>query len=115
MTGSRSILRSRDFVKQDTKRKLLHISEITARITLFCLFLFIAYLFFYYGVFNKSDVPVSEPLRFVEDWTVSDENGNSFRTHHSFICDHEIPGKVAISATLPGDITDNESFYKFEY
>ena len=98
-------------MKQGKKQKLLKISETTARITLCCLFLFNAYLFTYFGIINRGNVPEREPLYFIETWTVSDESGSSFTTQHSFKSDFDLSGQVSVTATLPEDIKDNEYFF----
>lgn len=82
-------------MKKEEKRDILKISVKVVKILLCVMFALNTFLFVYYGVINKTEVPKTDPIQFVERWSVAEQNGNL----------------VIISSTLPRDVSDNEYFF----
>ena len=62
----------------------------------------------YYHVMDKAKgIAVDEP-RFIEEWTVIDDNGNTFKTGRELIADRRYNAPYSIISYLPDDIKDND-------
>ncbi|MBO4846547.1 MAG: response regulator [Lachnospiraceae bacterium] len=74
-------------------------------------FAFLAFTFaciIYYHVMDKEKgVDIDEP-RFIEEWTVINDNGDTFKTGRELIENRRYKNPYTIIATLPEDIKDNE-------
>ena len=92
-------------------QRFLDISVLTVKVLLFCLLIFNAFVFIYYGVVNKGEVVSKDPVRFIEGWTVTDTEGNSFVTGRSYMTDKTDRNKYSVTSTLPSDIKDNEYLF----
>ncbi|MCR5120395.1 MAG: response regulator [Lachnospiraceae bacterium] len=80
---------------KNEKKGFLGVCVTAVKILLCVMFAFNAYIFIYYGMINRSEVPGPDPIRFVERWNVDEQDGKV----------------VSLSVTLPTDIRDNEYFF----
>ncbi len=80
---------------KDNKQRLLQISVMTVKVVLGVVFVFCAFVFIYYGVINRGDIPGTDPVKFVTDWDISGEG----EEYMQFV------------STLPENIKDNEYFF----
>ena len=93
------------------KQGVLESSINVVKIVLIFMLIFNAFVFIYFGIINGADVWDSEPIRFIESWSVTDSDGNSFDTGRSFIAEEELNKEIVIRSTLPDDVKDNEYLF----
>ncbi len=95
----------------EKKQGFLEASISTARIVLFLLLAFTAFVFLYYGIINKESPMESEAIRFIDHWTVSDGEGNEFETGRTYVVGNDDQKDYSITSTLPEDVKDNEYIF----
>ncbi|MCR4585768.1 MAG: response regulator [Lachnospiraceae bacterium] len=82
-------------MEKNEKRGIWEKSITAVKILMGVMFVLCILLFIYYGLINKNELPTVDPIRFVERWTVTEQNRN----------------EVTLTVTLPSDIRDNEYFF----
>lgn len=96
---------------KNKKLGLLESSVTIVRVVLCFLFAFIAFILIYYGIIDKAHVIDDEPLRYIENWTVSDGEGEDFEIGRSYAAQKDYENGVMATSTLPDDIKDNEYLF----
>ena len=91
---------------KNKKLGLLESSVTIVRVVLCFLFAFIAFILIYYGIIDKAHVIDDEPLRYIENWTVSDGEGKDFEIGRSYAAQKDYENGVMATSTLPDDIKD---------
>ena len=83
------------------------------RVMSFTKWFFFAFLFFtfaliiYYCLTVKAEWAMSEEIRYINDWTVTDKDGVSIQAQTHFRDEHFEDGMYTMSSTLPDKISDN--------
>ena len=81
--------------KEEKKRGLFDTGILAVKILLYAMLIITAFVFIYFGLINRGDVLKEDPLQYVRDWTIlDDENGTQ-----------------TIRSTIPQNIRDNEYLF----
>ncbi|MBR6256945.1 MAG: response regulator [Lachnospiraceae bacterium] len=72
---------------------------------------FTAMVLAFFSISNHSDVWESDPIRFIDSWTVEYSDGSTFNTGREFITKAGEAKSCTIMTTLPGDIKDNDMLF----
>ena len=93
----------------DKKTSVLSERIVSAgKVVLCLLFVFITFLFVYYGMIDKASEINYDPVRFIESWTVTDGDGETTPIGQSYTAQKDYSEDITISSTLPSDIKENE-------
>ena len=95
-------------MSNNKKQGLSGISVRTVKIVLCFLLVFIAFVFIYYGAINRQHVVGSDPVQYIESWTVVDADGNTFTTGRNYVTKKEYEKGYTIYSTIPDDVQSNE-------
>ena len=82
-------------MNSNKKQGLYEISVSAVKVLLLGLLALMAFVFVYYGIINRGKVIESEPVRFVENWKMVEEEDS----------------KQIVSSVLPSDLKSNEYIY----
>ena len=79
-------------MNSNKKQGLYEISVSAVKVLLLGLLALMAFVFVYYGIINRGKVIESEPVRFIENWKMVEEEDS----------------KQIVSSVLPSDLKSNE-------
>lgn len=92
-------------------KSILETSIFAVKIIMCILLVFNVFVFIYFGLIFKNDVPIGDGVRCISDWTVIDSEGNEHKTDRYFVAETGKDKNYTLYAMLPDDIKENEYFY----
>ena len=98
-------------MSKEEKQGIREISIRTVKVVLFCMLVFNALVFIYFGLINKASVLDIEQVQYIENWTVVERDGSEKSVGRRYDSTQEYYANICVYSTLPQGIQDHEYLF----